>query len=551
MSISRSAVVLLATLALAPSASAEPRVEAASAGLKAPSSLRAFLLRADEPITHSFPRTPSFAWAPVRGANGYEFELSTNRSFSDSAIVWTNDKLKTPAVSVPVALPWMTGAPHALYARVRARSRRGLSNWSTPFGFDMRWPTVPYTLPGSQGLVRWTPIEGASAYHVWYVNAGKLFTTKTNVADQRDFYTFHQDQSWTGVVRWRVRAVRSMYGAPANSLPAVSYGPWSPIFTTYNTPFASGPLTNTGNASDVSTGSTPAAFRLMPSFSFVGNQSLWGSSHELYRVYVSTDRDCVNTVYRGAIVGGPAYAPRISGPLALPQRPVDLAAARSSILKDGKSEGRTFGPDGFPIVTNESLPSETGTGTGTGDPASGTGAPMLVDLWDSGWPERRYYWTVVSVIVVAAADDPEKLEYYDIEVPQDTCAAGRVFEFGKTSQPALTGSTSPYVSGMGTGGRYLSARRAKPVFYGAPLVAWEPALGADLYEVQWSNKRYPWKSVGMQTTPATSALLPLTPGTWHYRVRGLSSALPQTGRQMTWSQPVTLVVAKPRFVVVG
>ena len=30
-------------------------------------------------------------------------------------------------------------------------------------------------------------------------------------------------------------------------------------------------------------------------------------------------------------------------------------------------------------------------------------------------------------------------------------------------------------------------------FYGSPLVAWTPALGATVYEVQWSKKRYPFK----------------------------------------------------------
>ena len=36
-----------------------------------------------------------------------------------------------------------------------------------------------------------------------------------------------------------------------------------------------------------------------------------GAPAELFRVYIATDEDCVNIVYRGAIVGSPAYAPRI------------------------------------------------------------------------------------------------------------------------------------------------------------------------------------------------------------------------------------------------
>ena len=35
---------------------------------------------------------------------------------------------------------------------------------------------------------------------------------------------------------WRVRAVRQLYGAFPNGLPTVSYGPWSPVYTSTNPP---------------------------------------------------------------------------------------------------------------------------------------------------------------------------------------------------------------------------------------------------------------------------------------------------------------------------
>ena len=124
----------------------------------APQGLRAFLLRTDEAPKHEFNRTPSFAWLPVRGALRYEFELATSRSFSESSIIWsnTNDELaeetttttaaggaatatgsvaekmkslyanlKSPTVSIDVALPWITGSPYALYAHVRAHTTSG------------------------------------------------------------------------------------------------------------------------------------------------------------------------------------------------------------------------------------------------------------------------------------------------------------------------------------------------------------------------------------------------------------------------------------------
>jgi hypothetical protein len=64
-------------------------------------------------------------------------------------------------------------------------------------------------------------------------------------------------------------------------------------------------------------------------------------------------------------------------------------------------------------------------------------------------------------------------------------------------------------------------------------------------------------------TFATSALLdrkvvnqngaqrgPLPPGTWWYRVRGLDFSLPGTARAMSWSKPVMVRIAKPKFSVV-
>ena len=142
------------------------------------------------------------------------------------------------------------------------------------------------------------------------------------------------------------------------------------------------------------------------------------------------------------------------------------------------------------------------------------------------------------------------LRYYDVETPQDACAAGRVLEFGKTSEPAVSRSGSPFVSGLSPKGRLTSAARAKPSFYGSPLVAWEPALGADQYEVQWSKSKYPWRKEGGAMTYATSVLLPVGPGSWWYRIRGINFSLPGTARAMTWSDPIELRVARPTFAVV-
>jgi hypothetical protein len=635
--------VVICFAALAVTGTVQARSEAAPA---APAGLKAFLLRADEPAQHEFSRTPSFAWAPVRGALRYEFELAKNPAFTEGAIFWANEKLKVPAASVPLALPWMTGNPYAVYARVRAITADGVTRWSRPYGFNVRWGNLPQKLPDVPGLSRWTPVDGASHYQVWFVDVypGKVVATKTPAVDHREFFAFHPQASFSGTVRWRVRAVRNLYGAIPSGLPAVSHGPWSPVLTSTNPAMQSGVVTPAGTYSDATgaSASTPALHRSTPAFSFSGIQAVNGTVYELFRVYAFSDADCVNTIYRGALVGSPAYAPRMTGPLRLPKSHSELLTARSSVLIDGL-EPPTFTADGLRIQTTESdkataapaPKAEPAKDPGTTptpsepDPASTppafdpnlpatpvlTGAP--VDLWESGWPNGRFYWTVVPVgivvpnavpmqlvlnapagattIVVDSTSVPigaavigtgaaaeavtiasivgttatlsgplinshsagvsvtstaGNLNYYDVETPQDMCAAGRVLQFGKESEPAVSRASTPYVSGLSPSGRLLAAVRSVPSFYGTPLIAWKPAVGADQYQVQWSKQSYPWRKEGEKLTYGTSALLELAPGKWFYRVRGINFSMPGTARAMTWSAPVGLTVAKPTFAVV-
>jgi hypothetical protein len=541
----------------------------------APTDLRAFLLRADEPIVDTFPRTPAFSWNPYRAARSYDFEIATSKTFDDSSIVWSTTSrskpLQVPLLAIPLSLPWMTGNPYALYAHVRARTAAGISRWSAPFGFNMRWKSLPQQLlPTVPGLVRWRPVEGATSYEVWFVNAGKVITTTTNVADEREFYSFHTAELWSGNVQWRVRAVRKLYGSLPNGLPVVSTGPWSETFVAANPTFVTGGMSLVEAASDVvSTSSSTLAHSLTPGFAFSGDTATNGLTGRLFRVYVSTDRQCVNIVYTGAVVGGPAYAPRTSGPLALPTSPTAVTAAETSYLADGAQSG-TYTADFRGVTTNESgstgsttpgasstSTTTSGTSTGTGStsasnptiPSDFTATGALVDLWDSGWPSGRYYWTVVPVREVTSSSS---VQYFDAEVPQDACAAGRVFEFGKASQPATTSQKKPFVSGLSPGGELVAAQSATPSFYRAALIAWAPAAGATGYEVQWSRTRYPWKPAS--TTPfytaATSVLLEnLATGTWYYRVRGIDPYVPGPVKQMTWSTPVQFKLVKPTFSI--
>ena len=590
----------------------------ASGATRAPQELRGFALRANEPVVHTFSRTPSFAWEPVAGAKSYEFQLATSRAFNESGIVWETEGVKSPAVAIPISLPWMTGKPYSLYAHVRAVTRNGATRWSTPFGFNMRWSTIPAPLtPAYPGLLRWTNVPGASGYQLWLVDAGKWFTTRSNEADEREYYTFHQNAAFSGVVHWRVRATRWLYGETANGVPSVSYGPWSPIYSSYNPPFAGGPLGTTATVSNVVSNAAKAqAHEIMPAFLYGGN--VFGTTtEELYRVEVFTDEDCLNVVFRGAIVGSPAYVPRPTGPLALPTDVAGITAARTAFLPDGP-EPDSYTYDGVPVKGTESAAAPaSGGGGGTSLPPSLTVTGAHVDLWDSDWPGGRYYWTVMpieavpdqevsttlaapaiagaSTITVANAAGigvgaslqvgtvPENavvngvagnvltlasglaafhgagepvvrpsggVTYREAELTQEACASGRVLSFGKSSEPVVTGQTAPFASGLSPNGKLIAAAGSQPRFYGQPLVAWQPAVAADQYEVQWSHARYPWKTVGSQQTHGTSVTLPLTPGTWFYRVRGLDSLMIGSKPQMSWSDPVKLLVTKPRFRVV-
>src|SRR5512132_3228865 len=111
--------------------------QAQTAQVAAPRALHGFLLRADEPRTASFARTPAFAWSPVPGAVRYQFQLATSSTFRESGIVYSTGALTTPVVAPTVMLPWITGNPHALIARVRGITASATTPWSSSFGFDM------------------------------------------------------------------------------------------------------------------------------------------------------------------------------------------------------------------------------------------------------------------------------------------------------------------------------------------------------------------------------------------------------------------------------
>ena len=224
--------------------------------------------------------------------------------------------------------------------RPRPRDHRdGVSGWSAPFGFNVRWSNLPQPLETYPGMSRWTVVGGATSYQVWFpASPARSSATRTNAVDHREFYAFHQQAQYSGTVRWRVRAVRSLYGKIPTGLPTVSYGPWSPTYTTTNPAIADGAVSPSLAAADttVSNADDAALHELTPGFAFTGTTRAAAASRPTSTASTSSaTRDCVNVIHRGSIVGSPAYVPRTTGSLKLPLTTTDVIdRARRRTSKD-------------------------------------------------------------------------------------------------------------------------------------------------------------------------------------------------------------------------
>jgi hypothetical protein len=559
--LARLLVVLVVALVAAPAAAA------------APSNLHGFLLRSSEsPSPHVFARTPSFAWSQVRGATRYEFQLSTSRRFTENAVVWERSSLRVPFATVPITLPWMSGEPYSWYARVRAWLSNRVTGWSKPYGFNLVPPSAPQSLSGGPanphpGLIRWTPVAGATAYEFTFVYAPgsgvtRTWTSPTTAADLREYYLFHNQvdsDGWTPV-RWRVRAVRVVSGNPQNDLPAVTYGPSSPTYTTIEPDLDTASqlaLGGTISRAGSSTVTGSGAHALMPGFWWNGSLSLDGEGTDtctsgtalgsvmttdvtcpLFHVYVFSDRNCVNRVYTSDLVGSPAFVPRLERPFDLPKDLAELSEAADAILgnADGSGEGLVYDFSDRKVYA-----------AGTGPGASGSGRKS--GLWDSDFAGGRWWWTAVPA--VPYLNDNDRIEYRDVELPQDRCEAGEVQGFRKTSEPVIENQNAiPYVSGRAGDGSVRPARARRPSFFEHVIVAWKPAPGARRYEIEWSRTASPWRPTVERVTAGNAAQFKLAPGVWYYRVRGLDPTVPGTKQGMAWSS-AQYVRIRPRTFVVG
>ena len=222
----------------------------------------------------------------------------------------------------------MTGKPYAAYARVRAvNGSNQVSPWSTPYGFNLRWKDVPQQLPGYPGLSRWTPVEGATGYEVWFTNIGgfeKHVTMRTNAVDHREAYAFHDTPAWTSTIKWRVRAIRNGEASCTSTASRRLLRPVEPeLHLDQPAAVRAAPgrrRRHERRHEQARRGARPRADPRPRLQRPRGAEHLLRSNFGLYRIYVASDSDCVNVIFKGAITGGPAYAPRTSGPLKLPDR---------------------------------------------------------------------------------------------------------------------------------------------------------------------------------------------------------------------------------------
>ena len=375
---------------------------------------------------HDFSRTPSFSWSPVRGACRYEFQLAKNVTFNESSIFWVTGKVRGPATAIPLSLPWMTGKPYAAYARVRAvNAEQGLAVERARTASTSAGRTSRSSCPSTPGLSRWTPVEGATGYEVWFTNIGgceKHVTMRTNAVDHREAYAFHDGAGLDVDGQWRVRAVRNGDGdRPPERPPRRLLRPVEPEYTSNNAaavrrrsrrspPSRTAPTSKAGDAHD---------HELTPAFAFSGREALntfGGSDFGLYRVYVATDSDCVNVIYKGAVVGSPGLCAPDERAAAAPDRPDEGARRRRWRSCSTTAPRRTRS---WPASCPSRRPSRrrptprTTTATERSAGSSDVGArrapsarrrrgrlattPKAVDLPESGWPNGRFYWTVVPV----------------------------------------------------------------------------------------------------------------------------------------------------------
>ena len=409
-------------------------------------------------------------------------------------------------------------------------------------------------------------------------------------------------------IHWRVRAIRDVgqFQSSSNGLPAVSYGPWSPIYTTVN---ARRPTDAEADRHGLErwdkAGKAGSAHQLTPGFAWTPSAPVIsegidpGSS--LYRVYIFTDKNCVNRIFTGSIVGSPAWAPRTSAARCRCPGDTKVAGRRRTAppyLTGAGSEGSPSTPPARSVVSNETAGIQVGsTGVGNAGRGAASGAaqarcgrrplglglaerPLLLDgrpglgaaasyppprlpparrRRHPRAPARRRAPPVVVLGQPSSASAPASswlrrgaaIAYHDMAVPQDSCQAGVGMSFGKVSQPVVTSSGTPFLSGVGPDGPdrrrsgprtpSSSPRRSRP---GSPVVGATEVPDRDVAVALPVARRRSTSARRRLDRPAGDQVR--RRASWYYRVRGVNENLPAGAQAMAWSTPVQVKVTGNR-----
>ena len=260
----------------------------------------------------------------------------------------------------------------------------------------------------------------------------------------------------------------------------------------------------------------PAVHSLMPAFLFSGNGD---TNYGLHRVYVFSDRDCVNVVFRGSITPGPAYAPRTTGPARSCRAATRSSPTRPGMFLSDGSEAPRIAADTDKVKTLRG-DSSAAAGGGAAAGAPRTRTPRFWsrterELGDPGRQDRPLGSQLQAErpLLLDGRPGPPGDHAEGRRVPRDRAAAGLLPGPGRDVDPACdrpadalvrqarrraaaharqgrsrpasrpTGSSSP-------------ASRGQVAFYGSPARGLDAAPSASAYVVEWSKTAYPWRPAG-------------------------------------------------------
>ena len=360
-------------------------------------------------------RTPSFSWTPVRGAARYEFQLAKSPDFDESSIVCTRPPLKSPAVTIPMALPWMSGDPYAAYGRARARTAGGPRPGRSRSASTSWWDTLPEAIVSSQpGLARWASggraPRATTVVHGYRPRSSRRGRTPSTSA--------------SSTVPSRAGLHRSRALACSRSQDDVRHDPLQ-LAARHVRPVEQGEHVQEPEcqlrAAEARLrsfgrwhrGAHPCAarvHRLTPAFTFSGDQ-VGGTSLRPCSAPTSSAKPVRQRRLPRAITGGPSYAPRTMACRASSKAPPTCSRRKTAgpSRRSGRQDvhgrhrkcaddrERQAGRCRSRACEGRERRSHPGSWSRPGAAVAPRADRRTRRPVDSGWPHGRFYWTVVPL----------------------------------------------------------------------------------------------------------------------------------------------------------